>query len=323
MNQMWQPYPSLVQDLKIVEEDLLKVHKSSGQYLNESMDYLMMTGGKMLRPALALIGFGFGKKTQKTELYTMATAIETLHLATLIHDDVIDDAEKRRGYKTIQSKYGKHYAVYMGDYMLTQAFMMLSQHAYSQDHLKALSRGISKICLGELRQNKHRFDPAIGRGDYLRIIAGKTAGLLGLSLAVGGGLGQVDDKIVKKLAKIGFSMGMAFQLKDDLLDYQGQAHDVGKDVLSDLYNGYYTLPVIIALKEEPELLMPFLRNQGFLKANINEALAIIRGTSGIKKTEDLCEKYSRRALKLVDELPACQSKTILHDLILKLLYRHY
>jgi heptaprenyl diphosphate synthase len=318
---MWKNYPQLAEELEIVRNKIVEVNRSSARFLNESVEYLALTGGKMLRPAFTMIGFGFGKVSEKEKVYTMATAIETLHMATLIHDDIIDDSDLRRGMPTIQAKYKKDYAVYMGDYLFTQCFLMLSQHDYSQENLMNVSKGISKICIGDMRQNRNRYNSEVTTGEYIRIISGKTAGLFGLSLSIGGHLGQVDTSLEKKLFKIGYSIGMAFQIKDDLLDYQGEESVVGKDLAMDLYNGYYTLPVIFALKKNKEILEPYLDNKVRLKTEIKDVLEIIKSTGSLKKTKALAEKYTKRSLSLIESLPECDSKYILKNLVPLLLER--
>lgn len=321
MNTIWNNYPLLAEDLKIVKNKIVEVNRSSAKFLNDSLDYLALTGGKMLRPAFTMIGFGFGSVSSKEEVYTMATAIETLHMATLVHDDIIDDSDLRRGMPTIQSKYNKDYAVYMGDYLFTQCFLMLSQHDYSKENLLNISKGIAKICVGDMRQNKNRYNSDVTTGEYIRIISGKTAGLFGLSLSIGGHLGQVDQAFEKKLFKIGYSIGMAFQIKDDLLDYEGQQAIVGKDLAMDLYNGYYTLPVIFALKKNKEILKPYLDDKNLLKTDIKDVLDIIKASGSLKKTKDLAEKYTQRSQRLIEELPECESKEILKKLVPILLER--
>lgn len=324
MSEFWNDYPEISTDLNIIKELIIEVNKSSERYLNSSIDYLVTTGGKMLRPAFVLIGSTFGNSKDKEKLHNIAAAIETLHLATLIHDDIVDDSEMRRGKETIQTKYSKEYAVYMGDYLFTKCFMMLSSHEYTNDNLFNISKGISKICIGEMMQNQLRYNLNVGTKDYLKVISGKTAGLFAVSLATGANASDANDEISKKLARIGYNIGMAFQIIDDILDYSDDSKIVGKDTQKDIVNGYYTLPVIFALKSNSKSeLQDIIKEKNISKTQILEAIEIIQKSGSVEKTVKLAKKYTIRALKHINDLPDTDGKRVLLELVPKLLSRAY
>jgi heptaprenyl diphosphate synthase len=218
------------------------------RYLNGSLDYVKASTGKMLRPTFLLVGATFGTIKNEKELLNLATAIEVLHTATLIHDDIIDEAKLRRGKESIQSKYSKEYAVYMGDFLLSRCFMMLSNLDIDRESAVNISKAVNKVCIGEMKQNVMRYDVNITPAIYFRIIARKTAALFALSLGTGASFADVDKTISKKLARIGYHIGMTFQMVDDLLDFEGESGVVGKEVRSDIIRGNYSLPLIYALQ---------------------------------------------------------------------------
>lgn len=299
--------------------------KSGDTYLNGSLDYLLVSGGKMLRPAFLLIGSRFGKKSlmQSEDLIQLATAIETLHIATLVHDDIVDDAKFRRDRESIQHKYSKEYAVYMGDYLLSQCFVMLSGINVPRELTVEIARGVSKICIGEIRQHTKRYDPSITPGDYLRIASGKTALLFAIALSGGAYMAKADEKTRKLLGKIGYQIGMAFQMIDDIFDYTGDEKKVGKDLKSDLIRGNYALPVIFALEGESCLRESILdglqgpRDEGRLK----DLIEAVKNSGGIEKTRNLALKYHRRAEALIEKLPDNEGREMLKAVLPRLLER--
>lgn len=320
MNKLWDMYPEIKEDLQLIREALYTVNKTSERYLDESIDYMLSTGGKMLRPAFVLIGATFSERTVDEKIINVATAIETLHMATLVHDDIIDDSSLRRGKPSMQSKYSKEYAVYMGDYLLTQVFLMLSKYEYSRKHLHKIAEGVSKLCIGEMLQHQLRYKTDVRTRDYLKVISGKTAGLFAISLAIGAYASDVDEKTCKTLGRIGYNIGMAFQILDDLLDYTGNSEIVGKDLKADLYNGYFTLPVIYALKDdEAGKLEEMLSNTETFDA----VFQMIKTSSGLKKAKKLADKYTQRAIKQIALLPSNEGKAILEALVPMLLKRDY
>ncbi|MBN2795346.1 MAG: polyprenyl synthetase family protein [Clostridia bacterium] len=324
MNNFWSKYPDIQIQLNDIKSNLSEFHKTGEKYLTESFDYLMQTGGKMLRPAFVLIGALMKEHDEHEKISNAAVAIETLHMATLIHDDIIDDAKMRRNQLSIQAKYSKEYAVYMGDYLFTRVFMILAKYDYTRENLYDISKGISKICIGEMMQNRLRYHNDVSTKDYLKIIAGKTAALFAVSLGLGGHLAGVSEKDAKNLGRIGYNVGMAFQIKDDLLDYSSKNNVVGKDTLSDLANGYYTLPVIYALKaESSNNLIKILDDQDIKEEDVMKAIHIIKNSGSIQKTEALADRYTKRAMKAIEDLPSCRTKDILRDLVPILLDRKH
>lgn len=301
--------------------------KTGNSYLNNSVDYLLGSNGKMLRPALLLIGSRFGKsyKKKESELIDLATAIETLHIATLLHDDVIDESKTRRGQESIQSKYTKKYSIYMGDYLLSQCFLMLTNLQVPKELAIRLAKVVEKICIGEIKQDNNRFNFDISPMEYLRIISGKTASLFAIALSAGSYITGSSDRVIKLLGYIGYQLGIAFQIADDLLDYTGDERVVGKDLKHDLIKGVYGAPLIYAIKEYSEYKGEIIKllKLGIDSKNVNEVINLIKSSGAIEQTRLMAIRYHERAEKLIHKLPDGSGKELLSDLIPKLISRIY
>lgn len=324
MSQFWDRYPSIQNELEKVSDLVNKANKSSEPYLNESIDYLMLAGGKMIRPAFVLLGSAFGNQEERDrdKLIHLAASIETLHMATLVHDDIIDESKMRRGQESIQSKYGKPYAVYMGDYLFTQCFMMLVDYDFKQENIKRVANAMKKVCVGEMMQYQRRYKIDKSTKNYLKVISGKTAALMAISLCVGAYESGAPEKTAKMLGRIGYNIGMAFQIIDDLLDYNGDYKKFGKDTRADILKGYYTLPIIRSIgKDQGAEMVKLLGQNNLSEEDISHLIQITKETGALKETEALAQKYTDRALKYTRQLPDCQAKRVLEEIIPLMLKR--
>lgn len=311
------------QQLKQVVTNMEQQTKSGDQILNGSLDYLFTTGGKMLRPTLLLIGSRIGRVTPKHEqtLIDLATAIEMLHLATLVHDDIIDDAKLRRGQPSIQAKYGPAYAVYMGDYLLSQCFLMLTHLNLSKDHAVQLARVVSHICVGDMKQHQKRYDLTITPYQYIKIVTGKTAALIATALSSGAFFAKAKEEHIKLLAKIGLKIGMTFQIVDDLLDFVGDSDVIGKELRADIARGYYSMPVILALQTEVGDQLRGLLSRDMTDQALEEAFRLIRHSGALDSTRSLAIRYNDKAINLIETLPDGDTKSLLKEMIPTLLNR--
>jgi len=311
--------------LDIIKKQMEELTKSGDQVLDGSLNYLFATGGKMIRPSLLLIGSMFGKKTKKNQeiILDVATAIESIHLATLVHDDIIDQSDMRRNQLSIQAKYGQSYAVYMGDYLLSQCFLMLSHLDLDKEVFTRVAKTVNQICLGDMKQHQMKFDLDITLDMYLRMVSKKTAALISMSLAAGGYLSKASEETSKLLGKIGYEIGMIFQLVDDLLDYEGDQQVVGKDVQMDVIKGYYSSPIIYALQSDTEQAshLKKLLSRELNELDFEEIYSIVVSTQSIEKTKELVQRYHTRARDLILKLPNGKGKDYLNELIPKLVNR--
>jgi heptaprenyl diphosphate synthase len=309
--------------VNIFEEDLFTVrdlmkknltHRDKGtQYI---LSKLRTLDGKYIRALLVLIGGSFGS-ISKERLANLATAVELLHLATLVHDDIVDEAQLRRGNETINKIFGAKAALFTGDYLFSQSYILFSKNA-SPKSIYSVSRTIKSICTGEINQffSARSLEAAVK--EYLKRINGKCASLFSLSLSIGAYEGEAEESAVRKLQRIGYYTGMAFQIIDDILDLTAMDDELGKPAGNDLRQGIYTLPVIYELQKENNHLIDLIINREFEKA-----LELIRCSEGLEKSREIAHKYTEKALTLIQQLPDTSETAALKQIVEKMLVRRY
>ena len=321
MNSFWQEKTAMIAHLNEVDQVIGKQLTVKQRKMNEILQDLASSGGKRIRPGLCIIGAGFGSKPIES-IYPLAAVLEMLHLATLVHDDIIDDATHRRGALTTQQKYGKDYAVYTGDYIFTKCFEILAEN-YELHHMKELSKAVSRVCVGEIEQFDGRFKSHTSVKKYLKIVGAKTSALLATSLAVGAYEAGCDERFCKKLGKIGLHVGNAFQIIDDILDYTGDEARVGKTLGNDLKQGYYTLPLIYALRKNDSVLNRLLAADVYDDETIKRIIVRVNELGGVRQAQLLAEKYTIKSLKEISSPPTCQSRDDLEWITKRLLVREH
>lgn len=234
--------------VKKIDNHIKQKTKSNRPMINYAVNDLIEGGGKKLRPFLLFLAASFGDYDKKV-LLDLASGIEILHMASLVHDDIIDNAELRRGQKTAQKKFGKKEAVFIGDFLLTKTFDILFDHL-DRDTLKRISKNVRLICEGEIEQAEKSYDFQLNIKDYFKRIRHKTALLFALSSYLGAYVSGIRAKKLNILYKLGLEIGMAFQIQDDILDFAGEEKETGKNLAQDLSEGIVTLPVIILLHKD-------------------------------------------------------------------------
>ena len=324
LHPIWQEYPSLVPELELTIQLMEKSVKLKNKAVEQAILEMIHSGGKLLRPAYQLLFFQFGPNQDQQKAASLAAAIEMLHTATLIHDDVVDKAELRRNLPTINAKFDNTTAVYAGDYLLISCFKLLADYTQSLNSLRINSRNIEKILDGELGQmnSRYRIDGSID--EYLSNISGKTAELFALSCAIGAIESGCSEKFSKKCGEIGLNIGMAFQIIDDLLDYTKSSSQIGKPVLEDVRQGVYSLPLLYALQENKAKLAPYLlKKDQMTMEDAQMVWTIVHQSKGIEKANALAASYTDKALKAINKLPTTpkQTKELLYQLTSSLLQR--
>lgn len=216
-------------------------------------------GGKYLRPAFFLLFANINHQTvaEQEKLIKIASSLEVLHMATLIHDDIIDDSPKRRGAVSVQAAFGKDTAVYTGDFLFTIFFDLLVEAMTGSPYLTRNARTMRKILTGELGQMDNRFDLSQSLLDYYRNVNGKTAAIFSLAAEEGAYFGHGDRRTINLAKRIGQNIGISFQILDDILDYSGDER-LNKPVLEDLATGVYSLPLLLTLQNHRHELEPYL-----------------------------------------------------------------
>ena len=319
MKKLWERYPQLHEELEQFEEYLLGTLKARQPLIREAIKDLAKAGGKRIRPALVLASGQFSRTPVK-DLLPFAAAVEIMHMATLVHDDIIDESHLRRGIPTTQSKYGKDVAVFTGDYLFSQSFLLLSGDA-NAEFLKRMARAIKYICEGEIDQYQNRFNLDVSILKYFRRIRRKTAILFQTSCFAGAFKTKLNNKQKYIISKYGKYLGMIFQMTDDLLDFMGTEEAVGKPVGNDFLQGVYTLPVIFALKDTQ--VGPVLH--GVLSAEVidkEKVVQLVCSTDALDKTERMIELYIEKARKELGKLPKAKSVGFLEDLLEHMAHRN-
>ena len=291
----WTPYPKLADQLNTVQDTMSHTIKIKNEQTQQAILSLITSGGKMLRPAYLLLFSEFSSLDQDKRI-ALASSIELLHTATLIHDDVIDQAQTRRGVPTISHLYGTDVAVYAGDYLFICVFKLMVNHALDMSHLSNRITAMETVLNGELAQMTVKYDPTQTIKDYIATISGKTGELFAQACAVP----LIADKqpLLAKLAyDIGLHIGIAFQVMDDYLDYTSDTESFGKPVLADIKQGIYTAPVLFAIAEDKRV-APLLESKAY-----TQVLTIIAESDALDKTFKLAQKHTNIALKLINKLP--------------------
>jgi heptaprenyl diphosphate synthase len=302
-------YHSLNKDLEFIEQELARSIDTGHTALRDASSHLLKAGGKRMRPVFVLLAGHFGHY-DITRLSRVAVALELIHMATLVHDDVIDDAETRRGRRTVKAEWDNRVAMYTGDYIFARALKELS--ALDDSRVQGiLAEAIRLMCLGEIEQIQDLFSEHLSLKRYLRRIKRKTALLMAISCHLGALVAGASAEHVRLLRAYGYYVGMAFQLTDDVLDLTGDERTLGKPAGSDLRQGNVTLPVIHVLRSgtagEQELIRSYLRSGG-REGNLAEILDIVRRGGGIEQTLNLSRRYLDKAIGCLNRLPASHQR---------------
>ena len=243
-------YQPIEEDLMEVEQRLRSSSNVGNPFLPELLEYLFETGGKRVRPALTLLAAKFHPHDHDLPKI-MATAVELLHMATLIHDDTVDNSPLRRGKATVSDLWGKDVAVLLGDYVFAKSATFVCD-TENVRVIRRFSETLMELSSGELLEYFNTNNSKQSRQDYNDRIYNKTASLFLTAAETGSVLAGAPEKTVQALLSYGYNIGMAFQIVDDILDVQGDSKEIGKPVGNDLLQGVLTLPAIILLERYPE-----------------------------------------------------------------------
>ncbi len=304
LHPLWNDFPALASPLENVEKHIRGIVDESPSGIRDDLARLLLSNGKMLRPAFVLLSAQWGTK-ENENIASVAASVELLHIATLIHDDVIDKASTRRGVPTLHKTMGIKRAVLAGDYLMSVAMKMAAPEC-DTEMIPLFLDGISTICLGEIDQDFHGSQLNIGREAYLKRIKGKTAELFGLACMAGAQATGSEQDIREKLYQLGTLFGMAFQVEDDILDYIGKPGKLGKKTGKDLKEGIPTLPLILAL-EEKDPVVTFYDAHPFLRPFIPGVRKRIVNRGYAASADDAAKDFKKQALELLDNLPESSS----------------
>ena len=272
--------------------------------INQIAHYIISAGGKRLRPMLVLL-FSGALGFKGSERFELAATVEFIHTATLLHDDVVDESSLRRGRKTANALFGNAASVLVGDFIYSRAFQMMVSVG-SIRVLEVLADATNVIAEGEVLQLMNLHDPDLAVDDYLRVIRFKTAKLFEASARIGAVLAHADAEVEESCAAYGRSLGTAFQLVDDLLDYEGATAELGKNVGDDLREGKPTLPLLIAMERGSAVERDLIRKaiqQGQIEL-LPQIVQIVRQTGAVEATRAAARAEADKASRSLSHLEA-------------------
>ncbi|WP_226679719.1 heptaprenyl diphosphate synthase component II [Sutcliffiella horikoshii] len=294
-------YSFLNNDLQIIENELEATIQTERALLQEASLHLLQAGGKRIRPVFVLLAAKLGTYDIH-KVKNVAVALELMHMASLVHDDVIDDAELRRGKATIKAKWDNRIAMYTGDYIFARSLEMMTRVEDIEAH-RILSNTLVELCKGEIEQIRDKYNYDQNLRTYLRRIKRKTAILIAVSCQLGAITSGVSASVHQSLYWFGYYVGMSFQITDDILDFTSTEEQLGKPAGSDLLQGNITLPVLYAM-ESPGLNEKIRTiHEHSSSVEIKEIIELIKRSDAIERSFALSDRYLERAFKELEKLP--------------------
>jgi len=281
-----------------VEDRLDEVARTAPLEMIDQLKHALKDGGKRIRPALTLLTGKFYKYNLDL-LLPMATGVELLHTATLIHDDTIDDSQLRRGKASIKHRWGNSNAVLLGDYLFATSAGMVAETRNIRV-IKLFAQTLMTICTGEIEESTSIFNKS--RERYFQTIGDKTASLFAAATESGAVLSKAPEDVVQSLKSYGYNLGMSFQIVDDILDFVGQKETLGKPVASDLSKGIFTLPVILLFErpESDEVREAFEKDS---RRGTKQLMEMVYNSSVLDEGYRIAQDFASRACSALERLP--------------------
>lgn len=307
--------------LGIVERELEKTFSESKGVIQEMCRYVLDAGGKRIRPLL-VINSGLIFSAQLDLLMRAAVAAELIHMASLVHDDIIDDASFRRNRPSVKQVWGNHEAVLCGDYLFAKAFAILAHHRLNTC-LDLMVEAIQSMCEGEIEQAEDRYQDEISLETYYTRITKKTAKLLESACQAGAALGGARGLPLQAIGEYGRNLGLAFQIIDDILDFRGDPRQMGKPKREDFVQGHLTLPVLLLL-EDPKYanwVKEFREKRDFSDMALNKLDTVLEESGVWKKSFEIARFHIEKCKKCLDLLPSSAARKYLEELADLLLVR--
>lgn len=296
----------VTEDLAAVDALIHTELSSSVPLTREITQHIFKGKGKRIRPLLVILASHAlsNMKNLTVRHYELATVIEFVHTATLLHDDVVDHSEKRRGQTTANAIWGNAGSVLVGDFLYSRAFQILARHQ-QPTIMQVLSKTTNAIAEGEVMQLMNQHDPMLTRDNYFHVITQKTAQLFSAAAEVGAILAKANPTQQQAIADYGLYLGIAFQIIDDILDYQASAEEIGKNIGDDLAEGKATLPLIIALEKttnEKSALIRAAIQQGDSHC-LSQILKILQETNALSDAQKQALRYANQARASLNNIP--------------------
>ncbi|CAN8233899.1 unnamed protein product [Cochlearia groenlandica] len=317
-------FETVADDLQMLNDNLLSIVGAENPVLISAAEQIFGAGGKRMRPGLVFLVSRAtaelaGLKELTTEHRRLAEIIEMIHTASLIHDDVLDESDIRRGKETVHGLFGTRVAVLAGDFMFAQASWYLANLENLQV-IKLISQVIKDFASGEIKQASSLFDCDVTLEDYLLKSYYKTASLVAASTKGAAIFSGVETYVTDQMYEFGKNLGLSFQVVDDILDFTQSTKQLGKPSGSDLAKGNLTAPVIFALEKEPRL-REIIESEFCEAGSLEVAIEAVRECGGIKRAQELAKEKAEEALKNIQCLPRSSFKTALEEMVIYNLQR--
>ncbi|PKR78851.1 heptaprenyl diphosphate synthase [Halalkalibacillus sediminis] len=304
------------QDIQQIEKQIKEVTRTESSMIQVASHHLLEAGGKRIRPVFVLLSSKFGDDSQEN-IIDVAVALELIHMASLVHDDVIDHSTIRRGKPTVNAKWNNKTAMYTGDYVFARTLELLKPFEGNRLH-NLLANAIHELCIGEIEQIRDKYSLDQNCFTYFKRIKRKTALLIATSTQLGAVAANASENVQQHLFRYGYYIGMSYQIIDDILDFTATEKQLGKPVGSDLMNGNLTLPTLLAFKDLSiyESVKAYFNNPAndAYSADINETIIKIRESEAIEQAYQMSRKYLDKALHEISFLPDQRAKKSLKQI---------
>jgi octaprenyl-diphosphate synthase len=310
--------PTLGAALALVESRLAAQIRSREDLLTDVSNYLIGSGGKRVRPVVTLLVFRACGGRELRDIVDVAAALELIHSASLLHDDIIDGSPVRRGKESAYRKYGLANALVTGDFIFSRAFQLCAR--FEEKLVNWAAEACISLTEGEVMQGRFRHNPVVTFPDYLEIISRKTASIFQQGARTAAYLAGAAEPVIEAMAACGFNVGMTFQIVDDLLDVEGTEERVGKPVGIDLRDGNPSLPIVLAISRDAGVARAFESPQ-LSESGIQHALGRIRASGVLAEARALAAQYGERARRSLEILPPSPDKDEVGAVIDQLLHR--
>ena len=316
-------YEPVHDELERVGMNLRDMSRDETPFLAELLDHVLDDSGKRVRPALTLLASKFHPNDGRG-VEIMATAVELLHVATLIHDDTVDDSDVRRGKATVSSRWGRNKAILLGDFLLASSSTLICDTGHLRV-IRRFSEVTVELSSGELHEMDEAYNPMQSRELYMRRIHRKTASLFSAATEAGAVLSGASEPAVEALKEYGLNLGMAFQIVDDILDFDGTSEEVGKPVGSDLGQGIVTLPAILAMERHPDdnPILTLYRDplddaaskRPVDQESLKRAIELVQGSSVLEESYAVADQFCDKALASLGPLERNAARDSLEMLV--------
>ena len=306
------PIEQLWINLDNFENRLYEISSSKDAYLNDISQYLIKAGGKRFRPICTLLSGELGKGNNQ-KIIDAAVAVELIHLGSLYHDDVIDEAETRRSVQSANVKWNATLSILAGDYLLARS-SELAAKTLGLESVKLLASTYAELVEGQTKEVQYQYDTEHTTDDYMKVIEGKTASLIRTSAKLGAMAADCDEKTTEAISKWAWHSGLIFQITDDILDLNSNRETLGKEAGKDILEGTYTLPVLLALSKNKKKIKGILEDIKNSKTNLSDVIDEFNNEKIIHESKKYLEYHFKEGMESLDDIQDSKIKKILIDI---------